>query len=312
MNFEERAMRYNKRNILIHELSTLEKEVFNLKLYHLKGEDTFRRHLPSMPGKTETPHRHAFHEICFFKKGGGIHEIDFEKFPVEDYSIHFVKVGQVHLLSSTRDVNGRVMAFSPELLWNKKEDPIDTHHYFPFFNPLNPIQILKLNPSEFDSIMESVENLARDKDIWLRRSRTIIKSHLQIILEKCYYFVSREDAMKVELLPGEVDIVTAFKQLVELHFKEKHQVQEYSYLLNITSGHLNRYCKFSAGQTASEILFHRITLEAKRLLLFTNLASKVIAYELGFEDPSYFSRYFKRNTGLSPLAFRESMREKYH
>src|SRR5690606_39971631 len=60
------------------------------------------------------------------------------------------------------------------------------------------------------------------------------------------------------------------------------------------------------------IILQRIILEAKRMLLFTDESSKAIAYHLRFEDPSYFSRCFKRKTGYSPLNFRQLVREKYH
>ncbi len=62
---------------------------------------------------------------------------------------------------------------------------------------------------------------------------------------------------------------------------------------------------------ASEIIIDRLILEAKRLLIYSDLNNKEVAYELNYEDPSYFARIFRRKTGLTPSAFRKQTRERY-
>ncbi len=265
-----------------------------------------------MPGNIGTPHRHKYHEICFFSSGHGVHEIDFKKIGIQPFSIHFVAAGQVHLLSSSQDVTGRVLAFSPGMLWDGSEDRKNTLERYPFINPINNISNVYLTEKEFESIIRSVESLANDGDDWKFRSRFIIQNHIRIILEKCNFYISRIYQENHKVNPLERNIVSRYKNLVETHFRETHQVQDYSQMLNITPGHLNRYCKELFDITASEIILERLILEAKRLLLFTEKSSKWIAYHLHFEDPSYFSRFFKRKTGYSPLRFRQYVREKYH
>lgn len=303
---------HDEKKIPVHVLADRDEAPFNFKLYYLKGSYSAHRQLPSMPGKTEVPHRHRYHEICFFSKGEGIHEIDFEKKKIEEHSIHFVGAGQVHLLTSSKDITGRVLAFSPEFLWEEDAERQNAFHQYPFFNPFNPVQTIRPDREDFLSVMQSVESLAEDIESWERRSTPVIRSHLRIILDKCHYLASRETRKRSQAFPTEDDVVTRYKQLVELHFRKKHQVQDYSDALNITPNHLNRCCKEATGHTASDILSQRIVLEAQRLLLFTGLSSKAIAYELGFEDPSYFSRVFRQKSGHSPLSFRKFMREKYH
>src|SRR5690606_37096918 len=299
-------------HIPVHELQQRDLVTFDYKLYHLKGEYSMTKNLPSMPGETAIPHRHKYHELCFFSTGHGVHEIDFRKIEIRPASIHFVVAGQVHQLSGSQDVTGRVLAFSPGFLWNKSEGGESMSQRYPFLNPMNNVQSLHLSTGDFDSIMESVEYLARDGSEWKSRSTTIIQHHIQVILEKCNFFITRNFENNPETNPLENNIISNYKNLVEVHFKDLHQVQDYSKMLNITPGHLNRYCQEFSGMNASEIILQRIILEAKRMLLFTDESSKAIAYHLRFEDPSYFSRCFKRKTGYSPLNFRQLVREKYH
>jgi len=99
-------------------------------------------------------------------------------------------------------------------------------------------------------------------------------------------------------------IVTQFRKLVNKKYKELKQVKEYASLLSITPLYLNEVVKKITGFPSSYWIHQEIMLEAKRLLYYTNLDVKEIAYELGYEDPAYFSRFFKNNAGLSAAAFR--------
>ena len=67
---------------------------------------------------------------------------------------------------------------------------------------------------------------------------------------------------------------------------------------------MREICQGMTGKSAGTLVQDRLVLEAQRLLIYTNATSSMVAYELGFKDPSYFSRFFKRRTGLSPMAFR--------
>ncbi|MBD2750143.1 helix-turn-helix domain-containing protein [Microvirga sp. BT688] len=95
-----------------------------------------------------------------------------------------------------------------------------------------------------------------------------------------------------------------FRELVEKNYRSHQPVEVYANRLGLTPPHLNRICREHFGDTALGMVHQRIILEAKRYLTFTTLTAKEIALALGFEDPAYFTRFFKRQTGVSPLAFR--------
>jgi AraC-like DNA-binding protein len=92
--------------------------------------------------------------------------------------------------------------------------------------------------------------------------------------------------------------------LVEKHYKEKHGVADYADLLLMAAKTLTHRFKRLNLPQPNEVIKNRLILEAKRLLVHTSLSAKEIAYELGYEDPAYFSRLFQLKTGESPSVFR--------
>ena len=106
-------------------------------------------------------------------------------------------------------------------------------------------------------------------------------------------------------------ILDNFKSLLNKKYKEITSVNDFANLLNITPNYLNIIVKETTGLTANELLHKRIILEAKRLLINNQLDIVQIAFELGFKDGSYFARFFKRSTGLSPTEFRSEIYKMY-
>lgn len=96
----------------------------------------------------------------------------------------------------------------------------------------------------------------------------------------------------------------AFCQLVEEHFAEHYPVAHYAKLLGITAAHLNVLCRQAVNQSALDLIHERVLLQAKRNLVYTSMTISVVSYTLGFSDPAYFTRFFKRQTGQSPKDFR--------
>jgi AraC family transcriptional activator of pobA len=99
-------------------------------------------------------------------------------------------------------------------------------------------------------------------------------------------------------------LFTRFRQLVEDHYREQWPVAQYAEALAMSQARLNRLCKAQSGQGAGELVQERMALEAQRHLIYTSASVSMIAYELGFKDPAYFSRFFKRRCGQTPGDFR--------
>lgn len=99
-------------------------------------------------------------------------------------------------------------------------------------------------------------------------------------------------------------LVQRFRRLVDEHFQRRHQIRYYADALDVTADHLSRACRQSTGLSALDLLHARLMLEARRLLAYTPATITQISEELGFVDPSHFSRFFARDAGLSPSEYR--------
>lgn len=107
---------------------------------------------------------------------------------------------------------------------------------------------------------------------------------------------------------GQVATWRAFKELVEAHFGERWNMTDYADALRITERSLRRLCADLAGRTPGQVVQHRILVEAKRNLIYTEKTVAETGYELGFDDPAYFTRFFTRIEGETPTRFRSMRR----
>lgn len=103
---------------------------------------------------------------------------------------------------------------------------------------------------------------------------------------------------------GGADHFSAFSRLIEQHYSAGWTVAQYAQQLGITAAHLNGVCRRTVNQSALQLVHQRILLEAKRLLVYTAQTVAQVGDRLGFADPAYFTRFFKRQTGQSPRDFR--------
>ncbi|MEO8146611.1 MAG: AraC family transcriptional regulator [Bacteroidia bacterium] len=255
-------------------------------------------------------HRHDYYEIFIFEKGGGSHFIDFSVFDIKSRNIHFVSPGQVHHLRRSKGSRGFVIMFSKEVFHLNIHDKIELIE-LPFFagSQSNP---LLCNEVDFETLLSLLKVMEQENKAAHNFKNEVLQSYLKIFLLKAKEIYERTRQQPAITEHVSHDVISKFKRLIELHFKEKHLVNDYAKLLNITPNHLNETCKKMLDRNAGEMIKERLVLESKRLLMHSSLSQKQIAYELNFKDPSHFSKFFKKQTNLNPQEFCESIREKYN
>jgi AraC family transcriptional activator of pobA len=101
--------------------------------------------------------------------------------------------------------------------------------------------------------------------------------------------------------------LSEFTNLIEQDYMHHHQLTFYATKIGISTAHLNAVCREFIQRSALDLIHARIMLEAKRNLVYTSLTIKTVAEMLGFADPAYFTRFFKRQAGLSPKGFRQQL-----
>ena len=252
-------------------------------------------------GNTDQPHRHDFYTIIFAKKASGIHLIDFNEYQLSDNLIFFVSPGQVHQIIEKEQSNGWVITFSREFLEENHIDYcfIEDINLFTDYGQSPP---LPLDEQEIDILNQYSHQMLTTLSSETKFKMSAIGALLKLFLITCNNICTLEQKNPQQVHAG-TTILKAYKNLVENHFSEWHKVHQYAEELHVTPDHLNRTIKLLIGKTAKEYLQSRIIIAAKRMLYFSDLTTKEISYELGFSEPSNFSNFFKKITGISPSQY---------
>lgn len=126
------------------------------------------------------------------------------------------------------------------------------------------------------------------------------------MLNQQFFFEPAEITLRRTYVSPEL-LMSRLRDLIEQNYKEVRDIAFYSSILAYGERSLNNICKEYTGLTVFMLVQERLVLEAERLLAGTGLSTKLIAYELGFYDPAYFCRFFRKMRGMSPGQFRKGM-----
>ncbi len=254
-------------------------------------------------GRPDVPHRHDYYTAIWVRQGKGRHIVDFDRYELKADAVFFVSPGQVHQVLTDARPTGWVITFSKEFLQHNhiSEDFLLELDLFNHFDERPPIYLTDDVAAKLQTVMELMEDAFRSS---LPHQTAALSACLKLFLIYC--------ESECRLPPADMGmqggraILKEFKRLVRRYFHRYHKVADYAKLMNISSKYLNQVVKSLIGQTAKEVIQEKIILNAKRELKYSGKSIKEIAYELGFEEPLYFSHFFKTCTGLSPTAFRQA------
>ena len=247
-------------------------------------------------------HRHDFFFILAIKKGKGKHVIDFTSYPITDHSIFFMRPGQVHQLELKKNSTGYLMQFDPGFYLPKE---ISLSHVFRKVSNKNHCS---LKADRFDKLRSTLDYIYEEFTTQKENYIDVIKSGLQIF----FIELARQSQQPKKIIKPEENYsqsqLEIFLELLQTHIATKKQVADYAGMMHLSPYQLNSITKTTIGKTSSAIIDDHIILEAKRNLLATSNQVNQIADDLGFEDVSYFIRFFKKHTGQSPELFRKNFK----
>ena len=253
--------------------------------------------------KLHFPHRHSFYHIVVFTKGRGSHTIDFKTFPVKAGQAYFMIPGQVHTWDFKAATEGYIINFSESYFKSFLLAP-NYLDRFSFFNGSAEDGVLQLNAATLRQVALVVEEMLQLPETSIQRSDLIKVLVLKFLLT---VEAAAGEKPKATVPQQKTLMFKNFRNLIEKNYRDLKLPNEYAALMYITPHHLNALCQDLSGRSAGELIRDRVLLEAKRLLVNEEMTATQIATELNFKDASYFNRFFKKATAITPFEFRKQI-----
>lgn len=248
----------------------------------------------------QTPHKNDFYTILFVDDASGVVQIDNAIVHLEQAKIMVIEPGCVNTINIEGKASGKVICFSETFFSLRYNNNILNH--FGFLEAENRVisEMYESQSDKFESLLKLIHQeylLHSDKGI------NLLRSYINIILFELERLFSPEKVLRKTDV--KLDKINQFRKLVEQQFSKHKLPSYYADKLNITTNHLNKLCKEETGKTAGHLIRKHILIESQRQLRFTTLSINEIADELGFESPSYFITFFKKQVGITPEHFRK-------
>lgn len=247
-------------------------------------------------------HRHDFFFMLLLEKGSGQHEIDFIKYEVGDYSIFLMRPGQVHQLTLNIGSTGFLLQFQTDFFYSEN---IQSQQ---LLRKVSHINFCNLSNDGFKKLYSILSYVFKEHTDKLEGYQEVIKSNLSIFFIELVRLRQNKTVSSNDGSQYAQKKLEKFLELLEVNIAQKKQVSEYADMLHFSNYQLSAVTKALLDKTPSEIINDYIILEAKRQLLATSLQVNQIAWHLGYEDASYFTRFFKKHTGSSPESFRQNFK----
>ncbi|TWJ04969.1 AraC-like DNA-binding protein [Mucilaginibacter frigoritolerans] len=248
-------------------------------------------------------HRASFYHIIWFQKGNPTHSVDFIPINIKPNTILFLNKDTIHHFDSKNPFDGRAILFTDSFFCKTDAD----HKFLRdtiLFNNLFPVSQIKVGHQEslFESVFQLMTNeLLNAKDSSQDEILQNLLHNLLLISER-----GRRKQNITELKKGlDLDYVMLFKDALDANYKSKKQVSFYAEKILITEKRLNQATTKLLSKTPKEFIDDRVMLEAKRLLAHTAETIKAIGFDLGFDEPTNFIKYFRKHSHSTPAEFRK-------
>jgi len=258
--------------------------------------------LESIRGETMSyPVRKQHAQIVWVTRGSGYFTIDLEKFRMTDNSIYMIPPGRCHQFMPAGDLSGHVLAFNCDFLNLAIDSPGR-----PFFKEISDdlMRVKMLSLQGDNPILRNIfVEISREFETHLMLRLEILSGLFKIFLvyvKRLATTIRQEEASSHKMR-----LFNNFFAKLDKQFKTMKQVAEYASELSVSPSYLTVVVKKVSGYSASYHIQQRMVQEAKRLAMYSDANMKMVAYALGFEDPSHFSKFFKNAAGLNFSEFKK-------
>ncbi|OAQ41947.1 AraC family transcriptional regulator [Pedobacter psychrophilus] len=252
--------------------------------------------------------RNNYYSLIWLTHGKGKLKADFSEYVFSENSLFSFSPYQPFMLSSSKTIKGFALQFHPDFFCIHKHQAevacngvLFNNIYYPPF-----ITIDEKSACTFQMLMDQMRKEMQNPAL---AQYELLISLLKIFLITASRIKTEQEpqALKAISKLKEPFILQNLKDAIEKDFKTKHSASDYAKGLNISASALAKITKTHFNKTLTDLISERIVIEAKRELYLTNKAIKEIAYELGYQDEYYFSRFFKTNADISPQTYRDTV-----
>ncbi|MBQ4912842.1 helix-turn-helix transcriptional regulator [Maribacter sp. MMG018] len=285
------------------------KEYFNAnpkldKLFKKSVEDFFCLRIEDLSEgvlKPIHPSREESHTLIYVTEGSYKTNIGFQEFTISPNQIVVLQAGAVFSAEQiSKNMKGFTCHFHPNILVGKFGNRYLVSD-FQFLNNGN-YPILNINKESKIPILNLFERLVTEFKSAIKPNSDIIHSYIYTLLTELKIIYGLNNFQRQN---ASFNITSQFRMLANEKVKENLKVADFAKMMNISPNHLNKSIKISTLKSASEILDEIKLIEIKYLLYQSTLSISEISYEMGYLDPSYFARFFKKRENVSPTKFRE-------
>jgi AraC family transcriptional activator of pobA len=223
--------------------------------------------------------------------------IDEDKFKLAAGQVITITSGQIHSIIKTLKAKGFILEFTLDYFCKDDKD-IELIFHNGLFCHFAMNEVIAVDKS----ILETQLNLILE-ELNLQPYQFLISIHSRI--ELILVAINRAKVNQGDEIWKPDSLLLKFLEAVRNNFEPNYSLSQFAKILGTTEIKLNELAKLYAGKTAQNVIYGLVASEAKRLLTYGDLSVKEVAYQLGFNDPFYFSNFFKRQTKLSPKLYKE-------
>jgi AraC family transcriptional regulator, transcriptional activator of pobA len=252
--------------------------------------------------------RHNYYSLIWITEGAGELKADFSAYQFSENTLFAFSPYQPFMLSSEVKMKGVALQFHPDFYCiHRHQNEVACNGVL--FNNIYEPPYIDIVPSAALTLNMVLEQMKSEMQNPALAQYELLISYLKIFLITASRLKTEQQPEAMALVSDlkEPFILQNLKDAIEKDFKTKHSPSDYAELLNIAPKSLAKITKTYFNKTLTELISERIIIEAKRELYLTNKAIKEIAYELGYDDEHYFSRFFKTNADVSPQMYRETV-----
>jgi AraC-like DNA-binding protein len=252
--------------------------------------------------------KHNYYSLIWIQQGVGNIKANFNSYSFKSNTLLSFSPHQPFLLETNSSLKGLVIHFHPDFFCIHKHQKEVACNGVLFNNIYNPpfVDVDVKAQEHFNMVIEQIKTEMQNPAL---AQYELLISYLKIFLITASRLKTEQqtEVSQATINKEEPFILQNLKNFIETHYKIKHSASDYANMLAITPKALTRLTKTHFNKTLTDLISERIIIEAKRELYLTNKTVKEIAYELGYSDEYYFSRFFKKNVEVSPQLYRETV-----